>query len=1628
MIAFVSSALALETVCSSGCTQTTVQNAIAAASANEEVHILEPGVYSTNVVNYPNNGIAVIGMTEGITLQGFRIGTARGGMRLVNVKVDCDGNKLATLSGNGDSLSVEWSEVTDCSATNGGLVSITHTNASASFSNSWIHDVSASSGGGVAYMDKGTITFTENLICNASAGTEGGVLHRASGSGAATLTGNLFVGNSAGQGGALRNEAGGTLTIQQNTFVSGSGNTNEGGALGLGATSVTVRNNAFVYNTAGDAVGPSAPTGTYSHNGWWSNTTEDVNGNGSRGSNAVTSNPSFPSGVPTCDPHVAAPTASPWLTGSSTGGEIGAFGSTVFSSVSHAWSDDDNDGRYAIWDCDDSDATVSDIAPELPCDGIDNDCDGYVDEGFATVYPDLDGDGYGTGAGSGTCSPGDPVAIVGGDCNDGDPGVNPGATEITCNGVDDDCSGATPDEQDLDGDGDGFCTDCDDSDSNNSSIGTEVCDGADNDCDGVDDDGLVFDTWYRDMDGDGYGRNNGPVSACAQPTGYQLVNGDCQDNNAAVNPGVTEVQCDGVDNNCSGSGDENPDGDGDGVGVCTDCDDGNPNNFPGNTEISCNGADEDCGGVPDDRDADGDGQSVCNGDCADNDAAVNSSATEIECNGLDDDCDSGTLDGPDGDGDGAATCVDCDDADPNNFPGNTESCDGVDNDCNSLADDGLVFDDYYADGDGDGYGVNPGQSACQSPGGGYATANGDCNDANGAIHPGATELCDGLDNNCNGLADINGPGSELDADGDGFRRCAADCDDADADAFPGNPEQCDGVDNDCNGSADFPGGEADADSDSYRQCDGDCADDEPFVYPGNPEVCDGLDNDCMSGVDDGLTFSDWYPDTDNDGYGVTPAVSACAPLPQHAQQAGDCGPTDPTVNPGAPEICDAIDHDCDGDPSNDIQDRDWYADLDGDGFGDPAAFLVTACAAPPQSVANSGDCDDGDSTRNPNAAEICDGIDQDCDGAVDDGLAVSDYFPDLDGDGAGDTQATPIAACGPGPDRVANDDDCDDSNPFTYSGAPELCDDQDNDCDGSADEGLPLQSGYVDADGDGFGDPATLVLDCAVLPGNVTVGGDCEPGDASIHPGAPEICDSVDQDCDGVVDEGLPTFDHYEDLDGDGFGAGPVIGNACDLPPDTADIPGDCDDLDSTTYPGAIEQCDGFDNDCNGVVDDDVPTTNWYLDLDGDGFGAGTPMPDCLQPSGTVANVADCDDSDDSIRPGAPEICDLVDNDCDGLVDDEDPGVSATVYRPDDDLDGYGSSTAPGVASCDPIPGYAASASDCDDADPTINPAAVEACPDGIDNDCDTLIDADDPSYSELPVSFWFDQDGDGVGTPALSFEGCSGDQPLGYVSPASGVDCDDSEPSISPAAAESCDDLDNNCNGIVDDGLATIDYFPDADEDGFGDAGATPEPSCSEDLPRVFGLLADASDCDDSDPLINPNAPEDDCDGIDEDCDGQIDEGLGTEAWRDSDGDGFGDPAVSQLQCGLPSGWVLDATDCDDTAAAVFPGAEEVCNAVDDDCNGTVDDADPDLLSSWWPDADSDGFGDATGEAELACDAPAGFVGNRDDCDDSDDARNLECVAKRRTGCSCDTTAPSPVWMLALAGLLALRRRERAA
>jgi hypothetical protein len=283
-----------------------------------------------------------------------------------------------------------------------------------------------------------------------------------------------------------------------------------------------------------------------------------------------------------------------------------------------------------------------------------------------------------------------------------------------------------------------------------------------------------------------------------------------------------------------------------------------------------------------------------------------------------------------------------------------------------------------------------------------------------------------------------------------------------------------------------------------------------------------------------------------------------------------------------------------------------------------------------------------------------DGVDGDCDG-------LELCYQDLDGDTYGTAvqllDAT-LDCTGPGVSPVSTD--CDDDDASVHPEGIELPGDGlDSDCD-------EQDLCYADADTDGFGagDPDQLgPVGCGGL---ALQGGDCDDDDPSIHPDADDICDTIDNDCDLLLDEGAfgPTW--YADTDGDGFGDPLVSSPACAQPPETSPTGDDCDDQDPLRYPGAPERCNALDDDCDGADDEDLALGTSWSDADGDGYGGGEPSEDCV-PEGSALQGGDCDDQQALAYPGAPETCDGFDNDCDGAVD---PGCEDQ------------STSLPGVVGC----------------------------------------------------------------------------------------------------------------------------------------------------------------------------------------------------------------------------------------------------------------------------------------------------------------------------------------------------------
>ena len=581
-----------------------------------------------------------------------------------------------------------------------------------------------------------------------------------------------------------------------------------------------------------------------------------------------------------------------------------------------------------------------------------------------------------------------------------------------------------------------------------------------------------------------------------------------------------------------------------------------------------------------------------------------------------------------------------------------EICNSLDDNCDGVADNNLVQEECEVSND---WGSCPGIVLCV---GGAPICQG--KEPSG-------EACDGLDNNCDGTTDE----TYSDCDQDGIADCIES--DDDADGWPDSTDNCPCAQNPIQEDQDSDGsGDAcDPDDDNDGVPDEeDCAPTDPSVFPGVAEACNGADDDCDELVDEGFLDTDQNGeadcvDLDDDGDGFPDVLDNCPSHENVGQEDhdfdtqgdscdldddgdgypddNDCDPLDKMVYLGAPELCDCKDNDCDG-----IAD-DGFMDTDGDGVadcceddtdGDGVPNGIDNCPFTPNNdqLNTDGDIqgdecdadDDGDGVIDeldcapkvkkayPNAPEICDGIDNDCDGVVDNG------YPDQDADGLSD---------------CVDPDDDGDTIPDVVDICPFMPD--------------PLQ---LDTDGDGLGDECDGDDDG---DGDFDIM-DCEPLDPGIHHGAAEICNGTDDNCDGEIDEAgaAGCVPLYPDEDADGFGADDGEQCMCNLvPPYVSFNGGDCDDDNEAVNPLVAELCNGFDDNCDEIIDPEDTTgcQAFYLDEDGDGFGVEDDAK-CLcapeEPYGTQ-EVGDCFPDDPEAYPGGPEVCgDMVDNNCNGMKEE----------------------------------------------------------------------------------------------------------------------------------------------------------------------------------------------------------------------------------------------------------------------------------------------------------------------------------------------------------------------------------------
>ena len=809
---------------------------------------------------------------------------------------------------------------------------------------------------------------------------------------------------------------------------------------------------------------------------------------------------------------------------------------------------------------------------------------------------------------------------------------------------------------------------------------------------------------------------------------------------------------------------ETKDADGDGVSGLTDCWESAEDPVPpvgameydspiraadiyvGAEDRPYDGIDQNCDGL-DDFDQDGDGfvpnayvgvatlglletGELPGGDCDDEDALRHPDTEEV-CDGVINGCDATLPENEiDNDGDGFVDCTVVD----SGWQGD-ESVQGGD-DCDD--DDPILFptQEWYGDSDSDGFGEDGDvQISCTEPDG-HVLNRDDCNDDDATIYPEATEICDGLVNACGGVL----PEDEIDNDGDGYVECsidsdgwdgavevvggddcsdtdgtvfvsqtyyidtdqdgygtpnvpmtaceqpngyvlnAEDCNDDDATVYLNAPELCDGQSNAC--AATIPADETDYDIDGYVECSIDGG-----GWDGDTSVIGGNDCDDFSATE--FPGQVWYADLDNDTFGNPSADQVSCQQPSNTSLDNtDCDDTDDTVYPGATELCDGqlnacgnsmlsgeVDADGDGYAICSLDSGGWDGlgtviggddCADGDAFTFPGAAFAESildCMRDEDedgygsqivsgSTISGTDCDDEDATIHPNAAEICDGQINTCVGNL-----PSD---EIDGDGDGYVECTWDSTGWDGVGTVVGGDDCNDADPIEF----------------------PTQEWYQDSDGDEYG--GDVVMNSCLKPsGFEATGGDCDDDDPMTYPSASEICDGVVNDCGGG---NLPS--NETDDDGDGYvecevdssgwnGSSQVVGGD------------DCLDSDAFTYPGAASA---------------ESATDCMRDADLDGYGD-----DSLGQSFVAGH--DCDDNEDTVYEGAPELCDGQLNSCynqtpvylEELDTDGDGYVECAI-----DSGGWDGSSA--VVGGD----------DCNDNVASIHPFAAEDA-DTVDNNCDNI-------------------------------------------------------------------------------------------------------------------------------------------------------------------------------------------------------------------------------------------------------------------------------------------------------------------
>jgi beta propeller repeat protein len=843
----------------------------------------------------------------------------------------------------------------------------------------------------------------------------------------------------------------------------------------------------------------------------------------------------------------------------------------------------------------------------------------------------------------------------------------------------------------------------------------------------------------------------------------------------------------------------------------------------------------------------------------------------------------------------------------------------------------------------------------------------------------------------------------------------------------------------------------DVDGDGYPS-DIDCNDNNMAIHPDATEICDGIDNNCDGGIDEIPN----YLDSDGDGYGnsLNLVIRSCNPPPGYVRTPGDCNDSNAAIHPGAAEVCDGVDNNCNGQIDEGVI-ITYYRDADGDGYGNPAV-TTKGCTKPAGYVTNNTDCNDGDAAIKPGAVEVCDRKDNNCDGLVDNGSGIPST-PTTCGTGA--CAATGWLVCQNG----SAVDTCTPGQPQL-----ETCNGIDDNCNGQTDE---INTYYRDADGDGYGNPAVTAPGCTQPAGYVTNNSDCNDSNAAINAGATELCDSVDNNCNGIIDEG------FNDTDGDGVADCVDSDNDNDGLTDTEEIAFGTAPLNSDTDGDGVDDLnDAFPLNPVETKDSDAVETRitsnssnqYFPAISGrrivwaDSRNVYTDIYMYDISTGVEARITSnsADQTYPAISGNRIVWTDYRNGNTDIYMYDilsriETRITSNTGYQYDSAVSGnriVWEDTRNGNADIymyDMSTGIETriTSNTAGQYSPAIsgNRIVWEDNRNGnndiymydISIGIETRITSNTAGQYSPAISgnriVWEDyrngnydiymydistgietritSNSAGQNNPAISGnrivweDNRNGNNDIYMYDISTGIEtritsnsADQTYPALSGNRIVWSDSRNGNFDiymyagdGIGDnsDNCPSV-YNPDqsdSDLDGIGDACDT----CMDTDHDGYGIGSNLSgctgsvtlpDCDDSDAAINPGAIEV-CDGADNNCNRQTDEGVKNTYYRDADGDGYGDPAVTTQACSQPSGYVIDNTDCNDSNATAYPGAAEVCDGIDNNCNGQTDEG---VKNTYYRDADSDTYGNSSLTTQ-ACTPPSGYVTNNTDCNDSNDA-----------------------------------------